>query len=105
MTNYKELLRRAAEMLRSFVNTYGPGSEEETGSYCSDEDAEMDGVALSLLALASQMENKVLVPKEPTGAIIRAASWSSPAAGWTDQQVKNFYQIVIIAATQASHND
>ena len=56
MMRETDLLRRAAEMLRGFVNTYEQVSEDEPGGYCSDEDAEMDGVALSLLALADQME-------------------------------------------------
>ena len=56
MTQQTDLLRRAAEMLRGFVKTYEQVSEDEPGCYCSDEDAEMDGVALSLLALADQME-------------------------------------------------
>ena len=56
MTTTTDLLRRAAELLRGYVNTYEQVSEDEPGGYCSDEDAEMDGVAASLLALADQME-------------------------------------------------
>ncbi len=51
-----DLLRRAAELLRKNVWTHEQRSEDEAGGYCSDEDAEMDGVALSLLALADEME-------------------------------------------------
>lgn len=61
MTTTTDLLRRAAELLRGYVNTYEQVSEDEPGGYCSDEDAEMDGVAASLLALADQMERAVPV--------------------------------------------
>lgn len=73
---HDEILKRAAELLRNYVNTYPQVSEDESGGYCSEEDAEMDGVAMALDALREE-----LARQEPVAKVHSDGYWTTAADG------------------------